>query len=177
MPRKKTNKTNKTEKTEKSDELHIFTDGSCLGNGKKNATAGYGVHFPSGLYPDMKGKFMIEPITNQRAELFAIYKSLRFLKLNKLFKLYSNITIYTDSQYSINSLTIWSKNWEKNDWKTSNGSDVLNTDLIKPIRTYLDSYTQVKLVFVRAHTGKDDYYSKANAVVDELANEGRAGDQ
>ena len=32
---------------EGEDYLMIFTDGSCLNNGKPNAAAGYGIHFPN----------------------------------------------------------------------------------------------------------------------------------
>ena len=33
--------------------IRIFTDGSCVGNGNKNAKAGVGVHFPDKQLPDV----------------------------------------------------------------------------------------------------------------------------
>ena len=41
--------------------------------------------------------------------------------------------IKTDSKYSIDCITKWSANWERNGWKTSDGNDVKNIDLIKPL--------------------------------------------
>ena len=34
------------------------------------------------------------------------------------------IVIFTDSEYSLNSLTKWYKNWENNGWLTSTGNPV-----------------------------------------------------
>ena len=41
------------------------------------------------------------------------------------------VTIYTDSKYCINVPTTWSENWEKNDWKKKNKSEILNLEIIK----------------------------------------------
>eukprot|EP01070_Trichotokara_eunicae_P009965 Trichotokara_eunicae@DN6220_c0_g1_i1.p1 len=49
----------------------IYTDGACTNNGKRGATAGYGVHFPSEPHRDISGKLKGLQ-TNQRAELQAI---------------------------------------------------------------------------------------------------------
>lgn len=44
-----------------------------------------------------------------------------------------NIIVCTDSMYSVNCITKWASKWEKNNWKTANGSDVKNEELIKNI--------------------------------------------
>jgi len=152
--------------------LYVFTDGACKNNGKKNASAGYGVHFPNKELDDRYGSFCYTPITNQRAELYAIYKTIKYLIKTKAVEKYELIEINTDSQYSINCVTLWVKKWEKNDWKVADGSKVKNVDLIKPIRNHLKKYLNIKFIHVKAHTGKDDFASVANAVADELANQG-----
>src|ERR1017187_2977580 len=43
------------------------------------------------------------------------------------------VTIYSDSQYCISALTVWYKNWQRNDWKTPLGEPVKNKELIQEI--------------------------------------------
>jgi len=35
----------------------------------------------------------------------------------------------TDSEYLMKGITIWIKNWQKNNWRTKNKKEVLNKDL------------------------------------------------
>jgi ribonuclease HI len=44
-----------------------------------------------------------------------------------------SVRIFTDSKYSINCVTVWYENWEKNRWQTKNGP-VKNKDLVVEIR-------------------------------------------
>lgn len=148
----------------------VFTDGSCINNGKKNAKAGIGVYFPCKEFDDVSEAFTKSPITNQRAELYAIYKALTIITENSEFK---KIIIYSDSLYSIKCVTEWIKKWEKNDWKGSTKKSVLNQDIIKSINDILIRYEN-KIVFrhVKSHTGNDTIEAIFNDVVDKLACEG-----
>jgi ribonuclease HI len=40
-----------------------------------------------------------------------------------------NLTIYTDSSYVKNGITLWTKKWQSNGWKSSSGSSIKNQDL------------------------------------------------
>ena len=95
------------------------------------------------------------------------------IKLTKNNVSFDYINIYTDSEYSIKSLTEWIKNWKKNNWKNANNKDVANQDIIKKIDKYLQKY-KGKIFFhhVRSHTGKSDYKSMGNTIADKLATEG-----
>src|SRR6516164_8951191 len=102
--------------------ITVYTDGSHS-NGiggwavviiKNNEIKEYSGHLPH--------------CTNNIAELTAIYQSLIILENE------DNILIKSDSQYCINSLTIWGDSWEKNNWKKSDGKQPENLDLIKEIR-------------------------------------------
>lgn len=149
------------------DDIIVFTDGACTANGGKNAKGGIGVYFPNAELENISEKFTQSPITNQRAELSAIYKALKLIT-DKLE--FNKIIIITDSRYSIKSLTEWIKNWEKNEWKTANKKPVKNLDLIKPIYSILKKYdNRIKFNHVRSHTGKKDFNSLGNAMADELA--------
>jgi ribonuclease HI len=170
-------------------EIKIFTDGSYV---KAIRACGYGVLFPNKEYSNISKPFTIEPKTNQRAELYAIYKGIKTVyKGNKnddndddndevdgVDRIINrvNITIYTDSEYSIKSLTIWIKNWKKNNWKASTGKDVLNQDLIvkldRLIEKYKTKYGSIKFIHVRSHTGRKDFESINNDLVDDLAKKG-----
>ena len=147
----------------------IFTDGSCI-EVKKNGSrkAGYGIHFPQKIIKDISGSLLDKP-TNQRAELKAIYKALKAVLVSETYNKYrQDIYIFTDSEYSINCLTKWSKKWIKNNWNNSNGKKVENTDIIKPTLELLKK-TRTVFQHVRAHTGKTDRNSLANHVADRLA--------
>lgn len=151
-------------------EIKVFTDGSF----KKmsiGTACGYGVYFPNGELPNIGRAFKHTPLTNQRAELYAIYKALRVIIKSNI--KWEFIHIYTDSEYSIKSLTEWVKNWEKNNWKNAKGDDVLNQDIIKPIYKVLKKYkNKVKFTHVRSHTGQQNFESISNDMADKLANEG-----
>ena len=43
------------------------------------------------------------------------------------------IEVYTDSEYLMKGITIWIKNWQKNNWRTKNKKPVLNQDLWKEL--------------------------------------------
>ena len=159
---------NNINNNDNNNDINIFVDGACSGNGKAYAKAGIGIHFPEKEFLDMSERFIIKPITNQRAELYAIYVAL--LKISNKFKV---INIYTDSQYSINCLTIWKRNWKLNNWKTAKNKSVLNLDLLQAIYKLIDdikySKCVVKFHHVKSHTKNTDWMSNGNRKADELA--------
>ena len=149
--------------------IDIFTDGSYFKRSNK-IYCGYGVYYPNGEYRYISKPFTKEPLTNQRAELYAIYKGIKKVS-NKDNN--TDLMIYTDSEYSINSLTKWVKNWEVNNWKTSNNKVVMNKDLIEKINKLMKTHKgDIKFKHVRSHTNKKDYESINNDIVDRLAKNG-----
>jgi len=156
--------------------IKIFTDGSFKKLTKNTALCGYGVYFPNNEIKNIAKPFVKKPLTNQRAELYAIYKSLKQIKKKKI--KYDEIIIYTDSEYSIKSLTVWNTNWENNDWKNAQGKPVMNQDIIKPIIKFLKkNENKIKFKHVRSHTGKQDFESLGNEMADKLANKGAMRDR
>lgn len=149
------------------EEIKIFTDGSYI---RKSNKCGYGVLFPNGEFENLSRRFKIEPLTNQRSELYAIYKAIKTVQKESLDYF---IKIYTDSEYSIKSLTVWIKDWKIKNWKSSTGKDVMNQDLIKKIDSIiLKNNGKIEFQHVRAHTGKKDFESTNNDIVDKLAKNG-----
>jgi len=150
--------------------IEIFTDGCCLNNGDKNAKAGIGIWFGIDNPKNISKKLEGEKHTNNRAELFAILTSINILIESK--NTDKKIIIYTDSMYSLNSITKWYDNWIKNGWLTSKKQPVENKDLISDIHNLMNKFTDIKLVYVKAHTNKDDRYSIGNKHADLLSKKG-----
>jgi len=148
-------------------DILVFTDGSCGNNGKLNAKGGIGIHFPTKELKDISKVYRLGVCTNQKTELYAILTALRYIKKNLSINDYE-ITIKTDSEYSINCVTKWVNGWIKNGWITKSGNPVANMDLIKSINKYYTKY-DVTLTHVDAHTNLTDSDSVGNAKADKLA--------
>jgi ribonuclease HI len=147
------------EPPKESNELYIFSDGNCKGNGKKYAKAGYSVFFTdnneSQYFKFNKTRLVVSEPTNNKAELSGIKYAFKTISENQeLFKDKKNI-ICTDSMYSINCIDKWSKSWSKNGWKNSKGQEVKNKELIQDILTIKESINpDIKISFkhVVSHT-------------------------
>ena len=111
---------------------------------------------------------------NNVAELSAVYYGI--LKFITRIKNTKQIVIVSDSKYVIDSITKWAKNWEKKDWKKSDGKIIQNLDLIKKIY-YLVNNLNIKFLHQRAHKTppkdkeSDTYFFwDGNDKADKLAN-------
>ncbi len=152
--------------------INAYTDGSLVRKGK-DVYCGYGIYFPNGEYKPISRKFTHEPITNNRAELYAILKTIILCNIINMERIKDNqptvkiLNIYSDSEYSVKTFNEWLPNWIKKK------KEYMNPDIIDEIRDHLaNAPFKVYFHHVRAHTGKDDPHSVANAVVDELAKRG-----
>ena len=62
--------------------INVYTDGSLIRKGNL-VLCGYGIHFPGGEHKSLSKEYTHEPITNNRAELYAILKTIHIcVKLN-----------------------------------------------------------------------------------------------
>lgn len=102
------------------------------------------------------------PQTNQRAELAAILRALEISPRNR------EVHIITDSKYSIDCLTVWCKDWEKNGWQTSLKQPVLNKDLIQPVLAKIRDRealgTATRFLWTKGHSN-----DQGNEAADRLA--------
>ena len=149
--------------------IEVFTDGSYMKK-KTGTIAGYGIYFPHGELPNVSRKFTHEPLTNQRAELYAIYVALILIK--KVLD-FDKVIIYSDSEYSIKCLTVWINDWIKKSWRTSTNKPVMNQDILKPLNSILQKFkNKIEFIHVMSHTKKTDYMSIGNGIADKLATDG-----
>ena len=149
--------------------INVYTDGSFRKT-PHGPVCGYGIYFPGKELRNVAAPMKDKLITNNRAELWAIYQAILRVIKNFTFDL---ITIYTDSEYCQKSLTIWITKWRQNKWKNAKKQPVENQDIIKKIDKYMHRYgNKIRIQWIRAHTGKQDIESINNAKADALANKG-----
>lgn len=156
--------------------IRIYTDGSCFGNNSKNKKrkAGFGVY-----WGENDPRNISEPLpeeykkTNNIAELVAINRALDGIE-NEDSK-DCDYHIYSDSKYSIDLITKWVYQWEKNNWKRKNGGKIKNLELIQDIHfKYLELSKKynIRFYYVEAHTNNNDINSLGNKEADKLAKAG-----
>jgi ribonuclease HI len=159
-----------------STEITAYTDGSLIKKGK-TVYCGYGIYFLNNVYKPISRKFTHLPITNNRAELYAILKTIIITnKIDNQRKLTNKpriekLTIYSDSEYSVKTYNEWLPKWLKNN-KDYKNPDIIN-ETLKQIK--LSSF-KIIFIHVRSHTGKQDAHSIANEIVDNLAKKGAITD-
>ena len=132
----------------------IYTDGACSGTPGPGGWAAI-------IIENNKVKDMFsgseKNTTNNQMELLAPIKAIQ------KFKKKSEISIFTDSTYVRDGITVWIKQWEKNGWKTASKKPVKNKELWKKLKN-LSSKHSIKWIWVKGHA-QDKY----NNLVDELA--------
>lgn len=138
--------------------IEIWTDGACEPN---PGTGGWGWHLRDGHDNYRASDFGGEVnTTNNRMEMTAILEALKALPDGE------TAIVFSDSQYCIKGLTIWSKKWAKNNWKKK-GKPMINQDLWLALEEQKNRVF-AKFQWVRGHNG-----NKGNEHADELANAGR----
>lgn len=133
--------------------LRIFTDGACSGN---PGPGGWAAIFNFLDCTKKLSGYEIET-TNNRMELLAVVKSLKKvadIKAELLKDGYDEIEIHSDSAYVVNAVNKeWILNWKKNNWKTSKGEDVKNSELWKRLDVLLNMDLRISFVKVKGHNG------------------------
>jgi ribonuclease HI len=101
------------------DKIIIYTDGSSKGN---PGPGGFGaIIFDGENVREIGGRE--NHTTNNRMEITAAIEALKNISEN------AEAEIHTDSEYLMKGITVWMKNWQKNNWRTKNKRPVLNKDL------------------------------------------------
>ncbi|MFZ4578457.1 MAG: ribonuclease H family protein [Myxococcota bacterium] len=132
----------------------IFTDGGARPN---PGAGGWGfVHVETGrIVAEGHGG---EPhTTNNRMELTALIQALGQLPLD------SRVTVYSDSDLCVKTLTIWAKGWRARGWRRKEG-EIKNLDLVQQAFALVEARPGVRLQWIKAHDG-----SRWNEYADALA--------
>ena len=130
--------------------VKIYTDGSCFPNPDGYGGWSFVVVDKGRVVHSENGSDF--PTTNNRMELTAIYHAMLWAEGMKC-------TIYSDSQYSVNTITEWYNSWVK---KNKLGGKA-NIDILKDLmREYNNNNCDVE--WVRGHDGNE-----FNEIADSLA--------
>ncbi len=136
-------------------EVHVFTDGACLGNPG-----------PGGWAALLRYKKVEKWIsggetltTNNRMELMAAIQALEALRRK------SRVRLTTDSQYVKQGIETWLARWKATGWKTSDKKAVKNQDLWERLSAAAAPHV-VAWEWTRGHSGHAE-----NEKVDKLARE------
>ncbi|XP_066250148.1 ribonuclease H [Euwallacea similis] len=140
----------------------VYTDGACENNGKPNARAGIGVWFNDG-HPLNISAPVVGRATNNTAEIQAPTKALHVLKEEG----FKRVKILTDSQFTINCITMWIKKWRKNQWKLTGGGPVKNKEDLVKLDAICAQFEHIKWEYCAGHRG-----IKGNEEADKLARQG-----
>ena len=138
--------------------VDIYTDGACRNNPGRGGWGAILVY--EGREKELSGG---EPMTtNNRMELSAVIAALSALKES------CEVKLTTDSQYVVNAIEKgWLESWQKNGWRKSDKSHVLNVDLWEKLILLLDTH-KVSFVWVRGHNGHP-YNERCDALATAFA--------
>ena len=149
--------------------ITIYTDGSCLGNGKETNEGGFGVvvvdENENLLYTYKKRN---KNTTNNREELRAIlYSFLNYgVKVDNMWT-GPNVNIpvvYSDSAYCVNTFNSWMFNWARNGWIKSDNKVPENLDLIQAYYDWYQKGYRIELRKIKGHAN-----NPGNEIADKLA--------
>lgn len=98
----------------------VYTDGACSGNPGRGGWAWAAIKDNEVWREGYGGQ---RTSTNNKMELLAVIDALETLPV------FSELVVYTDSQYVQKGITEWIIRWRKNGWKTVKGAPVKNRGL------------------------------------------------
>jgi len=140
--------------------ITYYTDGSCEPNPGKGGFAVIEVD-ESGMRPVVLGSE--GESTNIRMEGQALIAALKHADGREC-------EIYSDSEFWIKVITIWSLPWEANGWKKK-GGPIKNLDIVQEV-VPLYKTSKATLIWVRGHNN-----DPGNEMADEWANKARRGEK
>jgi ribonuclease HI len=154
-----------------------FTDGSCIGNGRKNAKGGYSVVFPD--HPGVNSAWPIDDgvvATNNRAEFYGWLAACGLAdkmdpvsdEMGDAAQKRRTLLIHTDSELLVKTVTTYISTWAKNGYVKRDGNGVANKDLVKRMAKEI-TRRAIKTVHVKAHTDGTDLASEMNRLADKMA--------
>ena len=144
-------------------DYYVYTDGSCIHNGKPNACAGIGIFFDIDDIRNVSKRIEGKQ-SNNTAELTAIIET--FYIIEEDLTNGKKIAIVTDSTYAIKCLSSYGEKCNKKNWNV----DIPNKELVKRAYQIYKDKPNVKFIHIKAHTNNNDVHSIGNENADKLAN-------
>ncbi|MCG7495548.1 ribonuclease H family protein [Vibrio sp. Of7-15] len=131
-------------------DVTIYCDGGCDPN-PGEAASGVAVYSQGELTQLWYGLYNPHG-TNNSAELNALNQSLLIAQKELLLR--KSVSIFCDSQYSINCVTNWAYGWKQRGWKRKVEGDIKNLELIQQAHSLYDELkNKLTVSHVKAHIG------------------------
>lgn len=149
----------KIEEKDEKEIIKIYCDGACSGN---PGMAGSGL----AIYSNKKNPVLlhgayVEDGTNNIAELNALHQALIIARQTNS---EDTITIFSDSKYSIDCITVWAYGWKAKGW-TKKGGEIKNLELIQSAhQLYEKLKNKIEIKHVKGHSGIE-----GNELADRMA--------
>lgn len=145
--------------------ITIYTDGSTREKNQRgvNNKGGFGyiAYDETGAIIDAYSK-QVENTTNNEMELNALVLAILNFGIEDE---WDCPTIYCDSMYAINCLTVWGPTWQKNGWVRAGGKSIENLEIIKTgIAALQSGKYNVNIEYCKGHNGIE-----GNELADKLA--------
>ena len=105
-----------------------------------------------------EGHGAADDTTNNRMEFSALIEAYRTLPED------ASVTVFSDSQLCVNTITKWAPGWEEKGWKRKGKGPLKNLDLVKELLALYRAHPDCPLEWMRAHDG-----SLWNEYADSLA--------
>ena len=121
----------------------VFTDGSASPN---PGPGGWGVVWvEDGEIRDEKHGHDPDT-TNNRMELRALIEAFTMLPKD------AAVSVYTDSELCVNTITRWAPGWERRGWKRKSGP-ISNLEMVQELLALSRAHPACELRWIAAHTG------------------------
>ena len=121
----------------------IFTDGSSVPN---PGPGGWGVVYVENGKVIKQDHGHEAHTTNNRMELMALIEGYKLAPKDRA------LTIYTDSQLCVNTLTKWAAGWIENGWRRKAGP-IKNLALVQELYALYLSRSDIEIKWIKAHDG------------------------
>ena len=151
--------------------LVVHIDGGCRNNGNGSVNAGYGVWF--GPHSEYNRSGQLNPnicLTNNLAELEALNQALCLIQtLVERNALIRRVKIVTDSEWLVNSLTVWMPTWLDNGGIRPSGQPVIHWEKLNELYNKMDNMEnreRSRICFELWHVTREQ-----NRDADRLANQ------
>ena len=135
-------------------ETGVFTDGSSSPN---PGPGGWGFVWAEGGEVRAERYGRDEQTTNNRMELTALIEAYKLLPED------AAVSVITDSQLCVNTITKWAPNWERKGW-TKKGGPIKNLELVQELLALFRAHPHCPLEWIAAHSG-----NRWNEYADSLA--------
>ena len=137
----------------------IYTDGSAVPN---PGAGGWAAVWVDGERIVREAEGAEAAATNNRMELRALIAGFEMMPPG------AAITVVTDSQLCVNTITKWAAAWRRAGWRRKKGT-IANLDLVKKLFALYEAHPECALRWTRGHAG-----NRWNEHADRLANHARS---